>query len=256
MRKLLAAFVCCALLIGSADAQIGGLSFPGPGPVKSSGGGGGSVTFDANSGANAVSVTGTTLTISSQTVGAGSGRGLLVTLLFGSSTAPTGLACTWDVGGTNQAMTAISGTLAQNGGATATSEIFGLLAPTSGNKTLTCSWTGSTEAHAASISFTGVNQTNFATAFPNGASAFQGSSVAGPASVPVTSATGHQVVAVFGQACAVWGTVSGTQFGLDVTTGPNLGVVSAYNSGAATVTMSAAFTGTCTWNASGTDVSP
>lgn len=194
-----------------------------------------------------------TMTVSNMTVGTGSNRALCVQLWFSNSTLPTGLTVTWDSGGTNQAMTAISGTTAANSGITGTSVLYGLVAPTSGNKSLVISWTGNTEAHATAVSFTGVNQTNVATAFPNGTNVVDTTPVTSPITITITSQTGDITVAAFAQNVSVYGAVSGTTIAED-DTGPNLAVVSSYASGASTVTMTAAFTGTSGLIASACDV--
>ena len=221
--------------------------------------GGGSVTFDAKT-ATVTNVTTNTLNVANLTVGSGSNRGMALIFQWGgSSTIPAALACNWDSAGSNQAMTAISGTNSgTNGGVTGATEIFGLLAPTSGNKNLKCTWTstGTNEAHAVAISFTGVNQGSIASAFPNGTFVSFSAPTAGPLSVTITSATGHQVLSGGSQNCVGWGAISGTTLATDGVTGPNIGVASAYASGAATVTMTEAITGTCPWIISGTDVSP
>jgi hypothetical protein len=132
--------------------------------------------------------------------------------------------------------------------------LYGLLAPASGNKTLTVSWTGNNEMHASALSFTGVDQTSIAVAFPHGTTATHTTATASPTSVTITSASGNMVVACHAQNVSAWGVISGTQLAKDDTTGPNIGVVSNYNNGAATVTMTAAFTGTAAWDAIGCDV--
>lgn len=216
---------------------------------------GAAVAFDALTSANTGVQTAATMTSNGLTVGSGSSRAMLALVSFGDSTSlPAGLACSWDAGGSPQSMTAISGTTTTNGGLSSSSELFGLLSPTSGNKQLTCTWTGNHEADLSAISFTGVNQGSIAAAFPNGTS-LSNASTASPISLPITSASGHQVVALFGQNCATWGAVSGTASFANGG-GTNLGVISAYNSGAATVTMTAAYSGSCAQIAAGTDVSP
>lgn len=240
-------------------AQVGGLSFPGPGPRVASGGGG-SVTFDAKTAAVSPATAGnvTSLTVSNMTVGSGSNRGLVVHIQFGSIAAyPVATTCTWDSGGTNQLMTIIPGTTtALNGGITSSSAAFGLLAPTSGNKSLVCTgWVTPSEVHITAVSFTGVNQTSVATAFPNGTSTVAITATASPISMTITSATGHMVTASYGENCNNITAVTGTTIAIDNSTGPNIVAASSYQTGAATVTMQGTFSGTCGWIGSGTDVS-
>lgn len=219
-------------------------------------GGGGSVVFDAQTVA-VVNVVSTTMT-TSMTVGAGTNRALVAFVWFGMTTTPAGLACNWDPTGTNQALTELTGANSgTNSGLTGASTLFVVLAPTSGTKNLTCTWTGSGEGHISAVSFTGVNQGSIAAAFPQTAIVNIGALTAGPVTLgPITSATGHQVVSSFAQSCAVWGTLSGTTVNTDDVVGPILGVASSFSSGAATVTATAAFAGTCNQIASGADVSP
>jgi len=253
MRKVLTLLL--ALLYGVALAGQG--QGPGPGLGSFGGGGGGSVVFDAQTAA-VVSVNGATTMTASMTVGSGSNRALAAVLWFSLSTTPTGLACHWDPAGTNQAMTELTGAnTGTNGGLSGASTIFALIAPTSGTKNLTCTWTGSWEAHISAISFTGVNQGSIGAAFPNAGFTSILTATASPISIgPITSGTGHQVFTGFAQSCSAWGAVSGTTVNSDASTGPNLAVVSSYTTGAATVTATAAFTGSCDQIASGADVSP
>lgn len=73
-------------------------------------------------------------------VGANSNR-VLIAFLCGSDPTPvTSPAVTWDSGGTNQAMTLIGS--AHNGTSLGQIFIFGLIAPTTGSKTISASWTG------------------------------------------------------------------------------------------------------------------
>src|ERR1700674_83973 len=92
----------------------------------------GQVARDACASAAQNNVSGTSFTSTQFTVGSASNRALVVTVAFaGATSAQT---ATWDSGGTNQAMSVHS----TNGGLTV---IFTLVAPTSGNKTLSVSWT-------------------------------------------------------------------------------------------------------------------
>ena len=213
--------------------------------------GGGGLAVDAADSTATTVTSGTSVTVTF-TVGSGSNRALLAPIMFSQSTLPTGTACTYN----STSMTEITATLESDSNETATSVMYGLLAPASGSHSLTCSWTGNQEAHLTAISFTGVNQGSIAAAFPNGTGINHPGGTASPISVTITSATGHYVVANFAQNCTSFGAVSGTQFGKDDVTGPNLGVVAGYNTGAATVTQTAAFSGTCAQVASGVDVSP
>jgi hypothetical protein len=73
----------------------------------------------------------------------------------------------WDSTGTNQAMTVLES--ANESDNNCSVQLWGLLAPTSGNKTLSIAWTGpATEVIAWCSDFINVNQTSNATAFING----------------------------------------------------------------------------------------
>jgi hypothetical protein len=186
------------------------------------------------------------MTLSGLTVSGGSNRALAVLLFCGSQGVafPAGLTLTWDSGGTNQALTQVPNSLAADGGLTAIAAVYGLLAPTSGNKNLVISWTGANEMHALAASFAGVDQTSIAVAFPNGASHVVSSAGASPCTVTINSATGDMVIACHAQNFSAFGAISGTTLGTDLVTGPNLGVAANLDNGAPTVTMTAAFTGT------------
>src|SRR5882672_993504 len=211
------------------------------------------VAFDASTAA-ITSVNGVaTMTVSNMTVGSGSNRALVAGVMWDTNAAlPTGITVTWDSGGTNQSMSLIPGTSAlaiNNSGSIA---LYGLVAPTSGNKSLVISWTGNQEAHAFAASFTGVDQTGGATSFPHGNNAVSASS-ASPETVTNTSATGNFVVAYFSQGLSSFGAISGTTIAIDES-GPNIGVAASRTTGAASVTSTAAFSGTGPWSASATDI--
>lgn len=212
------------------------------------------VAFDAKT-ATWTSVSGVaTLTISNLTVGSGSNRALALALMCGSCGAglPAGLSLTWDSGGTNQALTQVTGTLVTDSVLTDSAAMYGLVAPTAGNKSLVISWTGNNEMHAAAISFTGVDQTSVAVAFPHGTNAKVNG--ASPTTITITSAVGNMVVAAHAQNLSVFGVISDTTLAVDNASGPNTANAANYAAGAATKTLTAAFTGSGPWNSIGTDV--
>ena len=146
----------------------------------------------------------------------------------GTVTAPT---AKWDVAGTNQAMTLIG---LQNN-----AYLYGLVAPTSGNKILTVSWTTqSVTAILNCTSFTGALQTGGTTTFPNKVS----SGGAGQPTQTITSATGDMVVAM--ATCATVGFTSPNQTSLYAKNGTSVYSSGQYAAGAATVT--------CSWTGTGT----
>lgn len=205
------------------------------------------VAFDALTSAYTDS-TGTTMTISNLTVGAGANRALTVHLQCGSQsvTFPLGLTLVWDPTGANQALTQIPGTLGATTNITGVSAIYGLIAPVSGNKNLVITWLGTgDEMHACAASWTGVDQTSVAVAFPNGTTHVV-SGAASPCTVTITSAAGNMVTASHSQNANFWNTISDNPIGgaSGDTSGPNLAVAANYKAGAATATLTASFTGT------------
>lgn len=147
-----------------------------------------SVTFDANATASTLGngILGTTgVTSTALTVGSAANRALVVALAF-SNTAITSVVVTWDSGGTNQAMTQI---ITANSTQPTMSRLYGLVAPTSGAKTLKVTWNAvNSDVIMNGTSFAAADQTGGVTTFPNSGSA-TGNSTA-PA-LTVTSATGN-----------------------------------------------------------------
>lgn len=92
---------------------------------------------------------------------------LAVVMAFPHSTSgPSGtITVTWDSGGTNQIMTQVHGLISSG----AAVYIYGLLAPTTGTKTLAVSWTGANSVNygLGLIGLTGVDQTAVTSSFRN-----------------------------------------------------------------------------------------
>lgn len=143
------------------------------------------VTFDANATAEVLASGTTSVTSSNLTIGVGSQRALVVQLCFDSKTV-TGVTVTWDNGVSNQAMTLIAS--AVGAGAFGRAELWGLVNPVSGTKSLRAAWTGNSDALIDGVAWTSVNQTGGVTSFPNSTSA-TGNSTA--TLVTVTSAVGN-----------------------------------------------------------------
>src|SRR6266704_1130979 len=114
------------------------------------------VAFDAKATANTVTTSAvTTVSNANLTVGSGANRALLAVVSWlNTGSAPTSLSAHWDTAGTNQLMTQIGSTIS-NGDAKAA--LFGLLAPTSGNKNFTLTWTNVLDVDVDLIAFTGVD---------------------------------------------------------------------------------------------------
>lgn len=194
------------------------------------------VALDAQSSASTTANGATSHNHTNLTVGSGSNRALLV-LVAWSTTTPTGITVTWDNGGTNQSCTLITNASASSStGGNRSCQIYGLVAPTTGNKTLRVAWTGAADVYVAAVALTGVDQTGGATSFPNGTSSNTASSTT--SSVTVTSATNDYVAAVHVTPTAGVSSVNNTQVFINnlaagISGGGNRAV------GAATVAMTA-----------------
>lgn len=151
-----------------------------------------SVALDQNPDSNVSTTSGTTLSFTGLTVGSGANRVILAS--FNYTPVVSAISIAWDPSGANLALTRIV-TQADSSG-TFTAELWGAVAPGSGNKTLTATWTTAAEASLSAISFTGANQTGGATTFPHSTSAI-GSipGVSGTASLSVTTATTDAAIA-------------------------------------------------------------
>lgn len=126
------------------------------------------VATDAASSASVKGTSKTSLSLSNITVGSGTNRALILWLCFDffGGSAPTSISATWDSGGTSQAMSLI--TSQQDGAGVEIISAYGLVAPTSGAKTLLVSWTNTAAGvEMFAESFTGVNQTGGVTTFAN-----------------------------------------------------------------------------------------
>lgn len=144
-----------------------------------------SVAVDATGTEQTSGSSSTSLDYTGITVGSGSNSALILMFSLGFGNNATGVTATWDNAGTPQAMTLIKSAAFLN---TITTYVYGLRNPIAGNKTLHIAWTNVNEISACAISFTGVDQTSDATAFPNSNNA-TGSSAA--PSINITSALGN-----------------------------------------------------------------
>lgn len=203
-RIALAAFLtlCVATLGQQSRAQFNGCSagFCGgvAGVVSSV------VALDQTASAAVLSASGTNLNFTNQTITGGlSNSALVVVITQTTSTNLTGMTLHWDSAGTNQLMAQVSNDTLAN----AQTWVFGLLAPTSGNKTLALSWTGTGQVLVSSLSLKGVNQTNNATAFQHATNA-TGSSIT--PIVVVTSQVNDLVVSAWASTGIFTGVFSGT----------------------------------------------
>jgi hypothetical protein len=179
------------------------------------------------------------------TVGAGANRALVAQIVWsGTVTSPS---LRWDSAGTNQALAQIT-----NAGVTNTvrSELWGLVAPTSGAKNLAASWTTARDVCVNGVAWTGVDQTGGVTSFAHGTSG-TGNSTA-PSTGAVTSAVGNAVMAAHcTQGAPI--SVNNTQTFLDTTPATMSGAGNRA-AGAATVTMTATLSGSALWASVGADI--
>jgi hypothetical protein len=130
----------------------------------------------------------TSLNYTGLTIAAGSNLAMVVTVHWDTTgTTPTAMTMVWDSGGANQSLTQIvtsdPGTHSQW-----QAELWGLVNPVVGNKTLSLSWTTASRMFLCSMAFDGVDQTGGTTSFPNAAS---GVSIA---TLTIPSAPGHIVM--------------------------------------------------------------
>lgn len=117
------------------------------------------VALDSSGTPNAHANGVTTIDLTTLTVGTGANRALFGLLAFGvATTLPTGITVAWDPAGTNQAMALIS--TQANDLNTEEVQIYSLVSPTTGNKTLRASWTGSAGVVLGGVEFSGVHQLN------------------------------------------------------------------------------------------------
>jgi hypothetical protein len=156
------------------------------------------VALDAKSGWTTSHNAVTSWTDASFTVGVGSNRVLLIGLVTEatSGSPPTAPTANWDSTGTNQSMLLLH-TQTDTGNAQISSFLFGLVAPTSGLKTLSVAGlTATTDSMACYIAFTGADQTGGVTTFKNATGSFVSSGLTVTESPAANS--GDAVIGLFG----------------------------------------------------------
>jgi hypothetical protein len=213
------------------------------------------VTFDAVgvSTTGKAGVTVTTVSLTDLTVGTNSQRALVIQVLFlgtaGGGSAPTGVAWNWDATGTPQALTQIGTNTTSGNGQIV--QLWGLVNPTSGNKTLTGTWTNNQEVDLQAVSWWGVDQTGGTTSFAHFNSATGSSATP---SVTVTSAVGNAVMAVMVAGTAVGiNSVDNTQTFLYHGSGSIEGGGNRA-AGAASVVLTGTYAGSDLWAIAGVDI--
>lgn len=164
----------------------------------------------------------TTLTDTGFTVGSGSNRALIVALIVETTGTLNNLPATptahWDSTGANQNMTLVCSSQDKRATNFAAIYFFALVAPTSGNKTLSLSGFAATVNFTFTyISFTGVNQTGGATSFAN---AITNNTATGPTvTASVTAGTNDAAIGFFGTNATTGQSLNKTPW-ITVTTGP------------------------------------
>jgi hypothetical protein len=146
-------------------------------------------TFDANASSNAHGNAITSLDLTTLGVGSGSNRALVAQVNYANASMPTPT-LNWDNAGTPQAMTEIGSGISN--GVNALAQLWGLVAPTSGNKTLRWSNGASvTEVILNAFSVTGAIQTGGIATFSN-STTNTGTSTA--PSITISSVSGDMTV--------------------------------------------------------------
>lgn len=206
------------------------------------------VAFDAVPTADGHSTNASVTNNANLTVGSGSNRALIAFISshnFPSATSITSVQ--WDATGTPQAMTLIGSVVT---GPEDFTYIYGLVAPTSGNKTLRVNWGAATEeVFLSALSVTGADQTGGTTTFAHVATS---SGTSTTASVSITSAAGNLTAAAV-TAPQVLSAPTQTQIYVDnggsVTSGG-----ASRAAGAASVSHAWTLAGSVAWSMVGVDI--
>lgn len=202
----------------------------------------GVAVFDANATAPTVLHTVANITNSGLTVGAGANRALIAELSVDVTTI-SAITVTWDELGTPQTVTSI-GSASGTGGRV---DVFGLVAPTSGNKQARAHWTTNAgDAFFNVHSWSSVDQTGGVTSFPH----FNSATGVNTPKVTLTSAVGNATTAAVAADAAISAPTQ-TQLFLD-NTGSNVNAAATRAAGAATVVHQ--WTQTGNWVVAGTDI--
>jgi hypothetical protein len=150
------------------------------------------LAIDATATAATTTAGATSLSNANLTVGAGA-TSLLAAIIFQEQAATPGTinAPVWDSVGANQPTTRVA--TIQSTNTNLLIELYGLVNPTSGNKTLSCSWGTSVPAVLNLLSFSGGVTTSVATAFVRSGTNF---AVSGAETLSLTGAAGNISVCV------------------------------------------------------------
>lgn len=204
------------------------------------------VAFDANATIDVTANAVTAITTSNLTISAGSNLALIAQIIWsGAITMPV---LQWDKLGTPVGLTAITNATVTQ---TVMAQLFGLVAPVSGAKQLSASWTTARDVYLNQLSYTGVDQTGGATSFPGGASA---SATTGTnATVTITSAVGDAVVAACGSPVQAIDVINNTTTFTDVNA-LNMNGAGNRAAGAASVAMTYTIHASATWAVMGSSI--
>lgn len=145
------------------------------------------LAIDATATAATTTAGATSLTNANLTVGAGA-TCLLAVIVFQEQLATPGTinVCRWDSAGTNQATTLVASIQSDN--TNLLTQFYALVNPTTGNKTLSASWTTSVPAVLNVMSFSGGVTTSVATAFVRSGT---NHALSGSPTLSLTGATGN-----------------------------------------------------------------
>lgn len=208
------------------------------------------VTLDAaGTQANGVGVT--TKSYTGLTVGVGANRGLVVIVAWDGDPGAISVA-RWDDGATNQDLTLLQTRATANG---QVCKIYGLVAPTAGNKTLVLTWANNREMVMNAVAWTDVDQTGGATSFPNSATAIGngGGGVNEPTISIALPASGAGVSVIVNGTAAGLTSVSATQLMLYSGTGA---IEAGGSRSTASGTFSGAIASTDQWAIAATGIAP
>ncbi len=208
------------------------------------GGATGQVVFDAQTSPVITNNSGNSFSNTNLTIGSGSNRALIAFLALGSAFETPSM--TWN---------SVSLTLLSSIADTSNNQkvyAFGLLNPASGTGPLVGSWTNAISYFASGISFTGVDQTSNAVAFPHTTTATGTSTTV---SVTVTSTTSNMVAAVQGSSFqgAVAPSPSDTSIFNGVTTS-GYGASANRKAGIASTVLTSTLNSSQPWSTIGVDI--
>jgi hypothetical protein len=155
--------------IGAAQSQLSGFPpavFQSRGPIDAAAAAVTPVALDARDATGTQYAAATTHSYTGLTVGSGGHRALVCSVGADLNSGLDPVTVVWDSGGTNQSMTPFLAELG-NGASSIKIILYGLVAPTSGNKTLSVTFNSAASSYISCISFTNVSQTGGTTTFAN-----------------------------------------------------------------------------------------